>query len=189
MTDWNERYRQGEHLRDEPHPLVLQFAAPLSPGHALDIACGAGRHAVWLAQRGWRVTAVDSSAVAIELVQQRALDVGATVDVRLADLERHDFIIEPQTYDLIVVCNYLQRDLFPSIREGTVTGGIVIAAVAMIDDDPNLKPMNPSYLLRPGELRAYFAGWDLLRDFEGKPGDNQRRAMAEMVARRGNGAL
>ena len=58
-------------------------------------------------------------------------------------------------------------------------------AIAMVDDDPNIKPMNPAYLLQPGELRANFEGWELLHDFEGKPvGDPKRRATAEIVARR-----
>src|SRR5262249_44345425 len=143
MTDWNERYRQGEHINDLPHPLIVQFASGLATGRALDVACGAGRHSIWLAERGWRVTAVDSSQVAIELLQQRASAAGLTMDCRIANLERHEFTIEPGAYDLIVVCNYLQRDLFPSIKEGTAASGLVIAVIAMIDNDPAVKPMNP----------------------------------------------
>jgi hypothetical protein len=55
----------------------------------------------------------------------------------------------------------------------------------MVDDDPGVKPMNPAFLLEPGELRAEFEGWELWRDFEGKrEGSERRRAMAEIVARR-----
>src|SRR2546425_738049 len=110
MTDWDRRYREGEHARDEPHPLVTGFAAKLTPGFGLDVACGAGRHAIWLAERGWQVTAVDSSRVAIEILEQRASEKGLAVNTVLADLERHEFVIEPESYELIVVCNYLQRD-------------------------------------------------------------------------------
>jgi hypothetical protein len=107
------------------------------------------------------------------------------VDAVLADLERHEFVAEPQSYDLIVLCNYLQRDLFPSIRAGTRIGGIVIAIISMVDPDPNIRPMNPAYLLDRGELRAQFEGWELIHDLEGKPaGEPPRRAAAEIIARR-----
>lgn len=185
MSDWDERYSRGEHLHDDAHPLVVEFAAKLEPGRALDVACGAGRHAVWLAERGWQVTAVDYSRVAIETLRRQALDRGLTIDARVADLERGEFAIEPSIYDLIVVTNYLQRDLFPAIKSGVREGGVVIAAIAMIDDDPAVKPMNPAFLLNPGELRLEFDGWELLRDYEGKPaGRAHRRAIAEIVARR-----
>ena len=185
MTNWDERYRKGEQADDKPHPSILDFAAKLVPGRALDVACGTGRHAIWLAERGWTVMAVDSSRAAIEILQESARDKSAVVHSVLADLEQHEFIIAPESYDLIVVCNYLQRDLFPSIRAGTSAKGIVIAIIAMVDNDPNVRPMNPAYLLNPGELRAQFEGWELIHAFEGKPsGDSSRRATAEIIARR-----
>lgn len=185
MTDWDERYRSGAHTNDEPQPAVVEYASKLPPGRALDMACGVGRHAIWLAERGWQVTAIDYSRVAIESLRQRAGEKGLAIDSRIADLERHDFVIEPATYDLILNCCYLQRDLFPAIKAGARVGGIVIAVIAMVDDDPQIKPMNPAFLLRPGELRAEFEGWELMRDFEGKlAGDEHRRAMAEIIARR-----
>lgn len=185
MPDWDECYRRGEHANDEPHLLVMAFASKIKPGRALDVACGVGRHAIWLAERGWQVTAVDSSRVAIEILRRSAREKCLAIDSRIADLERHEFIIEPEAYDLIVNCCYLQRDLFPSIRAGVRVGGAVIAVIAMVDENPDVKPMNRAFLLDPGELRAEFEGWELLRDFEGKPaGDERRRATAELVARR-----
>jgi tellurite methyltransferase len=184
MADWDKRYLQGEHLNDEPHSLITRITSSLKPGRALDVACGPGRHAIWLAERGWAVTGVDSSRVAIELLQERAGAKGVVIDSITADLEKREFAIETESYDLIVVCNYLQRDLFPAIRAGTRVGGIVIAIIAMVDDDPKVRPMNPAYLLRPGELRAEFAGWKLIHDFEGKQTGDSSRAMAQIVARR-----
>ena len=179
------RYKRGEHTNDGPHPLVVGFASKLEPGRALDLACGVGRHAIWLAERGWQVAAVDSSFVAIEILRRSAREKGLAIDSRVADLERHEFIIEPKAHDLILDCCYLQRDLFPAIKAGARVGGIVIAVIAMVDDAPQIKPMNPAFLLQPGELRAEFEGWELSRDFEGKPaGDERRRAMAEIIARR-----
>ena len=183
MTKWDERYKQGEHLNDTPHPLVVEFAAKLKPGRALDVACGVGRHALYLAERGWQVTAVDSSQVAIEMLLERASKLSFQIDARVADLETGEFIIEPDGYDLIVNCCYLQRDLFPAIKAGIRLGGCALAVIALVDDEPAVAPMNPAFLLQPGELRAQFDGWELLHDFEGKQIAG-RRAMAEIVARR-----
>lgn len=183
MTIWDERYERGEQANDEPHPLVVEFASKLEPGRALDVACGVGRHAIWLAERGWQITAVDNSRVAIEILRRRASEKGLVIDSRIADLERHEFILEPGSYDLIVVCKYLQRDLFPALRAGVRHGGVVIAVIPMVNDDPQIKPMSPAFLLNAGELRAEFEGWELLRDFEGKQtGGAHRRATAEVVA-------
>src|SRR5436309_8603643 len=116
MTDWDKRYQEGEHVSGEPHPLVTNFAAELVPGRALDVASGAGRHAIWLAERGWQVTAVDYSRTAMQILRNRARERDIRINSFIADLERHEFHIERESYELILVCNYLQRDLFPSIR-------------------------------------------------------------------------
>ena len=185
MTNWDERYRQGEHTNDQPHPLITRFASKLAPGRALDLASGPGRHAIWLAERGWQVTAVEYSRTAIEILRQRCRDQGLAVNSVIADLELHEFGIPPESYDLIIVCNYLQRDLFASLKAGTRIGGTAIAVVALVDRDPNVRPMNPAYLLSPGELQAQFQDWEIIHSFEGKSAaDPHPRAMAEIVARR-----
>jgi SAM-dependent methyltransferase len=185
MADWEERYRQGERLADEPHPLVTRFARALAPGRALDVACGAGRHALWLAERAWEVTAVDNAPTAIQILEKRAGEKSVQVRCIVADLERHQFAIEPESYDLIVVCNYLQRDLFASIRTGTRVGGVVIAVIAMVDDNPDVKPVNPAFLLQPGELRNEFPGWEPIHDCERQSQSGAHARMtAELVVRR-----
>jgi len=185
VTDWDERYRQGEHTRDQPHPLITRFASKLAPGRALDLASGPGRHAIWLAHRGWQVTAVDYSRTAIEILRQRCGDKGLAVNSVIADLERHEFGIQPDSYDLIIVCNYLQRDLFAPLKAGTRIGGTAMAIIALVDTDPNVRPMNPAYLLDPGELQAQFQEWEIVHYFEGKStADAHQRAVAEIVARR-----
>ncbi len=185
MADWDERYSRGEHIINEPLPLLARVVETLAPGRALDVACGAGRHAVFLAERGWQVTAVDASRVGIELTKARTRERGVSVDARVADLERGEFVIEPEAYDLICVCYYLQRDLFPNIRAGVRIGGMVIAVIHMVDDAPDAKPMNPAFLLQPGELRTEFRGWEILHDDEGRATETgHQHASAEIVARR-----
>jgi tellurite methyltransferase len=185
VADWDERYSRGEHIIKEPLPLLVRFAEGLSPGCALDLACGTGRHAIFLAERGWRVTAVDASPVGIELAKAEADARGVEVDWRVINLERGPFEIEAEAYDLIGVFYYLQRNLFQQIRAGVRAGGIVVAAIHMVDESPDARPMNQEFLLRPGELRAEFRGWEILHDYEGTPTEEgHRRRSAEIVARK-----
>lgn len=97
-----------------------EFAAALAqmaPGRALDLACGSGRHARWLTERGWDVTAVDLEPVEI-----------AGANFIQADLERHAYRIEPDAWDLIVCWLYWQPDLLPEIARGVREGGIAALA-------------------------------------------------------------
>ncbi|HTA44179.1 MAG TPA: methyltransferase domain-containing protein [Bryobacteraceae bacterium] len=100
-----------------PAPEFAPALADIAPGRALDLACGSGRHARWLVERGWDVTAVDIQDVEIT---------GAHF-VR-ADLERHEYRIEPDVWDLIVCWLYWQPDLLPEIARGVREGGIVALA-------------------------------------------------------------
>lgn len=185
MTDWDGRYSRGEHIIKEPLPLLVRLAEGLAPGHALDLACGPGRHALFLADRGWQVTAVDASRVGIELLEKNARERGLLVDARIADLERHEFKIEPAAYDLIGVFYYLQRDLFPQLRAGVRAGGVAVAAIHIVDESPESHPMNEDYLFQPGELRAEFRGWEIMHDYEGPSTEGgHRRRTAELVARK-----
>lgn len=184
MNKWDERFRAGENLDLEPLPLLIRATENLVPERALDLACGRGRHALWLAAGGWNVTAVDSSRVAIEMLKEAAGELGVAIDARLSDLEKHEFEIAPSTYNLICDCFYLQRDLFPEIRAGVCPGGVTIVIIPMFDDSPAVKSMNPEYLLRPGELIEFFTGWEILDYREGRSGGLQSRKVAEIVARR-----
>src|SRR5438270_12402266 len=116
IRGWDQRYRLGERpaedLDPRPTPLVVTTAKQVPPGKALDLACGTGRNALWLAEQGWSVTAVDGAPTAIEILQRRASDRGLHVDARVADIESGGYQIEPSTWDLIAISYYLQRDLF-----------------------------------------------------------------------------
>lgn len=197
MADWDERYRRGEHASDEPSRLLVraveEFGAGLSGAHgpaprALDVACGAGRHAVFLAARGFRVTAVDASRVGVELTRERARARGLEVDARVADLERGEFLPEPAAYALVCDFYYLQRDLFAPMRAAVRAGGLFVGAIHLTDERPGVRPMNPDFLLRPGELRRHFRDWELLHYHETAAADDDAgrhsRRSAEIIARR-----
>jgi tellurite methyltransferase len=161
MPDWDARYRTGEHDTREPSPFLSSAIKQLKPGRALDVASGTGRHAIFLAEHGWEVTAIDSSRVGIEILRQRAVANSLNIDAHIANLETDDFPIEPATYDLICVFYYLQRDLFAAIRAAVKPGGAVVAAIHLNDGQPDAKPHNPAFLLERGELRELFRDWEV----------------------------
>jgi tellurite methyltransferase len=170
--DWNLYYSEAANLDFTPAALLVQVADMLPAGRALDLACGAGRNAIYLAQLGWRVTAVDASPAAIRALREKA----PAVDARIANLEAGGFTIEPDTYDLICDFFYLQRDLFPAIRAGVRPGGMFAGAIHLADGERR-------FALNPGELRDEFAGWKILYYSEaGEPGKDRRAA--RIIARR-----
>jgi len=138
----------------------------IRPGRALDIACGQGRNALFLAARGFDVTAVDISAVALAEARRRALARSLAVSWQQADLEQ---LRLPQAqYDLIVNFNYLQRSLIPQIYSALNVGGLVIFETYMIDQKEIGHPKNPEYLLAHNELLELFRSCRVLYYREGK---------------------
>jgi tellurite methyltransferase len=184
VPDWDERYRGGEHTTAEPSALLRTAIAGRTPGRALDLACGAGRNALYLAESGWKVTAVDGSRVAIEMLTARALERGVTVEALVADLEAAEFQIEPDAYDLICDFQYLQRDLLPAIRAGVKPGGIVVAEIHLNDGKPNVNPTNPRFLLERSELRKIFSDWKIEHYEERADEDGHHHDAAHLIARK-----
>jgi SAM-dependent methyltransferase len=145
--DWDARYRAGDLGPSEPHRLVIEAADLMPAGRALDLACGAGRNARYLAQRGWKVTAVDRSIAAIQIVR------GV-----LADLERDAPPIRDASFDLVCIINFLHRPLFAEALRLLRPAGMVAAAIRT----------SGNFSLPPGELRAYFSGCRIVVD---RPGE------------------
>lgn len=167
---WEQRYREGEKLREEPSPLVVDFTRDLAPGAALDLACGPGRHALYLAERGWRVTAVDGAPTAIELLRAQSVRSNLAIDARLADLETGQFDFPIEQFDLVLACLYLQRDLIPKLKRALRSEGIVIMTALLGER------ATPTRVVR-GELDALFDDWHVLHYREGQ-------GVAELVAQK-----
>lgn len=182
--DWDERYASGKYSSDRPHRLLVSLAAGLSPGTALDLACGTGRNAIFLAANGWRVTAVDNSSVGLEIAAERAAEKSVEVDFRRADLETGEFAIAAGRFDLVCDFYYLQRDLFGALKNALKPGGLFAAAIHFYA--PGEKPGR--FLLREGELKEIFGDFEILhyhetRATDANAGEHHRRT-AEIVARK-----
>lgn len=151
-----------------PRPFLEEIVKNLTPGRALDLACGDGRNSVWLAEHGWLVTAVDK-APAVE---------HSGIKVLTTDLEQHEFEIGEKTWELIVMSYYLQRDLFPHILRGLTPGGVALVIVHMFEPGHETS----RFSLHPGELREHFRDQQVIAYREGKPAPGAR-AVAQIAVR------
>jgi tellurite methyltransferase len=182
LAGWEEKYRSGKRgEEDAPTILLVEIAEKLVPGIAIDLACGAGRNALYLAERGWTVTAVNGSQTAIEMAQMRAAARGLQVNTMVADLTAPNFTMPADAFDLILIAYYLQRDLFAKAKAAVRPGG----AIVTIAHTPEPGETWSEKRAAPGELREFFQGWELLWEYEGPSRDPaHRRPVAEIVARR-----
>ncbi len=163
-SEWDSRYAERELLwTAEPNQFVAAEVAGEDPGAALDVACGEGRNAVWLAEQGWRVTAVDFSAVALDKARALAAGRNVTVDWVLADVV--EYRPRPASFDLVVVA-YLH---VPPPERAAVLGAAAAAlapgglALVIGHDLENLEhgiggPQDPDILLTPTAVAADLKG-------------------------------
>jgi SAM-dependent methyltransferase len=129
-THWDQKYQQEMTSLTKPDPSFLsgyrQFVDDLFPnaGVVLDLAGGLGRHALWLASRGWQVSVVDISEVAIRRLSQTALQLDLALDLFTLDAMEYKF--EPAQVDLIVLFHHLDRNLCERIVSALKPGGFLI---------------------------------------------------------------
>jgi tellurite methyltransferase len=186
---WNERYTQGfEPFPDAPAPWLVEHGDLLTGGgRALDVACGDGRNALYLAQRGYEVDAIDASDVAIDALRAAVAERGLAITPRVVDLERQPL---PPGPDVIVTLNFLQRDLFGALQDALAPGGLLIyETLSQAHVDELRRGFNPEYLLGRGELLRAFPRLEVLAHHDGvvERADGMR-GVGSVVARRPAGA-
>jgi 2-polyprenyl-3-methyl-5-hydroxy-6-metoxy-1,4-benzoquinol methylase len=149
-------------------------------GTVLDVACGRGRHALWLARQGFRVHAIDRDADAVAFVRRAADAAGLEVAVDCVDLETNPPpLLGDARYDAVVVFHYLHRALFPALKNALKPGGRLVYETFTILQAARGKPTNPDFLLQPGELLSLGAPLCVLNACEG---DVEGRFVAAVVA-------
>lgn len=143
------------HSLAEPSPWVTRFAPLIGAGEVLDLACGSGRHAKWLAARGHAVVAVDRDEAALALAAGPGIQ---TMQIDLEGDEESAWPFEPERFAAIVVTNYLHRPLFPHMLRSLAREGLLIYETFAIGNERFGKPSSPRFLLQPAELLQLCAG-------------------------------
>lgn len=191
-TRWNSRYRAGEYAqRTHPGVLLRTWLPQLPMGRALDIACGAGRNALFLAGCGYQVDAVDISDVALARAMQSAQAQSLEVNWLTVDLDQQSLPDGP--YDVVVVSRFLMHHLFPQIMDRLAPEGVLIYEQHLRTDNLQQEtegvdiggPQSARFRLRSQELLHLCADLQLMHYFEGVVQDpgGTHMALAQLVGR------
>jgi tellurite methyltransferase len=185
-ASWNKKYSEGSHSSLDPDPFLVsaydEFLFDTTPGLALDIAGGVGRHAIWLAQHGWRVKLLDIAEVGIKQAEKNAKRAGTSrsISAEVCNLNTmHD--LGREQYDLVVVFFFLQRELFPALLAALKPGGTLIYKTYTTEQKTfGTGPSHPMFLLEPNELLDAFSTMRVLHYHE----TISQKGLAELVARK-----
>ena len=187
---WERRYRQGAYAsREHPSPWLLRWFQEAPQGAALDVACGAGRNAIFLAERGFAVTGVDISPTALA---RAAASAGARgVAARWLGQDLDDGLDVAGPFALIAMIRYVDIGLMKALAKRLAPGGLLVCEQHLRGEGADAGgPKNPAFRVPPGELLAAAASLDILGYREGprKDPDGRRMALAQLAARLGSGS-
>jgi 2-polyprenyl-3-methyl-5-hydroxy-6-metoxy-1,4-benzoquinol methylase len=183
---WDKRFGQKEFaLGKEPNTFLRKHIRLLPKGKALDIAAGEGRNAVFLAQQGFEVDAVDISEKGLKKAQKLARKKGVKINTSLMDLDQYP--IGKEQYDLIADFYFLKRRLIPRIKKGLKKGGKVIFETYLLEHKAlgTGGPKQAKYFLKPNELIKLFRDFRILfyRERIFREG-GKKKAVASMIAQK-----
>lgn len=150
---WDKKYKETPKLLEKRDVgIKLKEAIKYSKvGLALDIACGVGKNSIFLAQNNFDVESLDISKVALDVLNKHNYPNITTV---LKDLD--GFEPEENKYNLIVMTNFLDRDMIPKLAKGLNLNGILFIETYMEHESNTKKSSNSNYLLKEGELKTFF---------------------------------
>ena len=161
-------YERALQAYPPPDALLVAYAPrPESPARhvALDLAAGLCQNAIWLAEQGYLVNAMDISRVALERGRAE-MAMRNLRNINFIPTDLSEVTLPDAVYDLVCCFRFLDRSLFPKIRAALRPGGMVIYQtfnVRRLEDHPD---MRREFLLEPGELPTFFPGWEVLHDEE-----------------------
>jgi SAM-dependent methyltransferase len=185
---WNQRYAEDSYHKNNPVTLVEDWLPRIPVGKALDVACGAGRNAIFLAQVGYRVDAIDISLEGLNQARQKAESQGLSVNWIEHDLDQ-DFQFDTD-YDLIIILWYVDLALITRLCGCLAAGGYLVCEEHLITDLEVIGPTSSNYRVAPGDLRKAVTGLDILLSEESieMNSEGDKVASARVVARKNQGA-
>jgi tellurite methyltransferase len=164
---WDARYRDSHNSADTIADVLTNHQHLLpNEGRALDLAAGLGGNALYLAGRGLEVHAWDISPVAIDRLNTRAQQQGLTLHTQVRDCVAHP--PGPNSFDIIVISRFLERNLCPAITAALRSGGLLFYQTYTLEKQGGEGPNNPHFLLAQGELLALFGELEVVAYQEGE---------------------
>lgn len=180
---WDQRYAEDSYNKGNPVTLLQEWLPRVPAGKALDVACGAGRNAIFMARAGFRVDAIDISSEGLKLARDAAAALGLEINWIEHDLdEAYAFAND---YDLIIVLWFVDLPLLTRLRDCLAPGGYLICEEHLQSDADVIGPRSAEFRVAPGALREAMAGLELLhyREAVTTTADGGRVASAQAVAR------
>lgn len=180
---WEAKYAAGNpNPGFVPDPLLVRHASLLDGnGWALDLACGVGQNAMYLAKRGYEVVAVDGSLAGLRYGRTALAASGLRVHWVAADLDR--FVLPRDEFALAIVFRFLDRKLFSRLKEAVIPGGLIIYETFNVNRLHSSPRMTRSYLLEPGELAGLFSDFETI---ETNDTSENRSELSHWIGRRPN---
>ncbi len=179
---WDDVYNQKNDYvyGREPAPFLVEVLSLLPPsGRVLDLGMGEGRNAVFLAARGFFVEGIDISKEALRRARKLAREKRTRIRAIHADLNHYK--LAENSYDVVLIFYYLNRNILPSVKKCLRPGGVVVFENNTVHQLRYDKKVPRSDLVESGELKQLFAGFEVLKYRES---DNGHDAIASLVARK-----
>ena len=150
---WDKKYQETTYLlKDrEPSKNLKKIVEKTKGKKALDVASGAGRNSIYLATNGFDVEALDISSVALDILKNKGFK---NISCKLVDLDEYE--IHKNNYDLIVMTNFLDRNIIAKLSKALKKDGILFIETYMDDIVNEKPPSNPDFLLKKDELKTFF---------------------------------
>jgi tellurite methyltransferase len=182
---WNQKYAESPSHWLEPDAFLTwafsEYIRPSYPrgGIALDLAGGAGRHAIWLAKQSWEVTLIDISDTGVEQARRNAGPLASHIRFVIDDLTQ--FRASQTRFDVVTVFFYLERRIFPEIVKALRPGGLLVYKTHTVEQAKLANgPKHQAHMLQPDELLKLAAGLRVLHYRERVA----EKATAELVAKK-----
>jgi SAM-dependent methyltransferase len=154
MGSWDDRFRTGEYPKDpDPAAVLERYVDTFPDGRALDVATGTGRNAVFLAEQGYRVDAVDQSRAGLEIARENARDRGVADRIDWIQADVPSYAFPEGVYDVITISFYRALDRLADITEALAPGGALFVEHHLRStDDVDVGPSGDRYRFGANEL-------------------------------------
>lgn len=190
MSSWDERFRDGEYPTDpDPSPVLEAYVDETADGRALDVACGTGRNAVYLAEQGYEVDALDQSIEGLRITESNAEERGVDDRINLIQADATQFEYPEARYDVVTISFFRVLDRLSDIKRALRPDGLVFYQHHLRSEPPaTVGPSTDRYRFGANELlRACLDLTVLYYEESTERRDGELSATVELVARNSHG--